>query len=99
MPHCIPQYRLVLICLSLETYVYLLCHRVVDPSTIKYYASYKSILVADQQQTLEVPVLPKCCLELTLKTIAANPFAHTGPRIAHSHEPYGVICSLCLGDN
>jgi ATP-dependent helicase YprA (DUF1998 family) len=47
-----------LVCLSLETYVYLL-RRAANPSTAKYDTNYKSELVAESQQALEVLVLPK----------------------------------------
>jgi hypothetical protein len=46
-----------LVCLSLETYVYLLLGAA-NSSTAGYNAHYKSELVAQLQQTLEVLVLP-----------------------------------------
>ncbi len=47
-----------LVFLSLETYVYLL-RRAANPSTAKYDTNYKSELVAESQQALEVLVLPE----------------------------------------
>jgi hypothetical protein len=70
--------------LSLETYVYLL-HRA---------GHRQSELVAELQQTLEVLVLPKCFLQLTLETISANPFTPADSTIANNGVPYGNTCSF-----
>jgi hypothetical protein len=51
-----------------------LLHRAADLATAEYDSHYKSELVAELQQTLEVLVLPKRCLQFTLETVSANPF-------------------------
>jgi hypothetical protein len=86
-----------LVCLSLETYVYLL-HHAADSATPEYGSHYKSELVAELQQTLEVLVLPKRCLQLTLENISANPFTPADSTIADNGVPCGNSCSFCLGD-
>jgi hypothetical protein len=86
-----------LVCLSLETYVYLL-HRAADSTTAEYGSHYKSELVAEMPHTLEVLVLPKRCLQLTLETISANPFTPADSTIAGNGVPCGNSCSFCLGD-
>ena len=86
-----------LFCLSLETYVYLL-HGAADSATAEYDSHYKSELVAELQQTLEVLVLPARCLQLTLETISANPFTPADSIIADNRVPCGNSCSFCLGD-
>jgi hypothetical protein len=86
-----------LVCISLETHVYLL-HRAADFATAKYDSHSKSELGAELQQTLEVLILPKHCLQLTLETILANPFAPADSTIADNGVPCGNSCSFCLGD-
>jgi hypothetical protein len=92
-PTASPATDWYLVCLSLETYVYLL-HRMADPSTADYNASYKRVLAADLQQTLEMLVLPNRCLQLILKDVATNPFASMND----TRLSCGVGYSFCLGD-
>ncbi len=47
---------------------------------------------------MEVLVLPKRCLQLTLETISANPFTPLDATIADNCLPCGDSCSFCLGD-
>jgi hypothetical protein len=75
-----------------------LLHRAADWATAEYDSHYKSELVAELQQTLEVLVLPKRCLQLTLETISANPFTPADSTIADNGVPCGNSCSFCLGD-
>jgi hypothetical protein len=72
-----------LVCLSLETCVYLL-HRAANSATAGYDCHYKSELVAELQQTLKVLVLPKRCLQLTLETISAIQFTPADSTIANN---------------
>jgi hypothetical protein len=66
---------------------------------VEYDTNYKSELVAELQQTLEVVlVLPKRCLQLTLETISANPFTPMDATIADNRVPCGESCSFCLGN-
>jgi hypothetical protein len=67
-------------------------------ATAEYGSHYKSELVAKLQQTLEVLVLPKRCLQLTLETISANMFTPADSTIADNGVPCGNSCSFCLGD-
>jgi hypothetical protein len=80
-----------LVCLSLDTYVHLL-HWAANSFTAQYDNNYKS------EETLEVLVLPKRCLQLTLETISANPFTPINATIADNRVPCGESCSFCLGD-
>jgi hypothetical protein len=50
------------------------------------------------QQTLEVLILPQRCLQLTLKTISANPFTPADSPIADNWVPCGNSSSFCLDD-
>jgi hypothetical protein len=97
-PTASPTINRSLVCLFLETYLYLL-YCLANPSTVEYNSTrYKSILVADLQQTLEAIILPTPCLHVTLKIVATDPYASTKPSISDNCEPCGVNCSFCLGN-
>jgi hypothetical protein len=43
-------------------------------------------IIADLQQTFEVLVLPKHCLQLILEDATANPFAPSNASITNTHQ-------------